>query len=553
MQSNGRVFLINPNGILFGQGARIEVQGLTASTLNISNADFLAGKLNFQAGAVAGKVENQGQITTPQGGQVYLIGSDVTNSGIITSPKGEVILAAGRSVKLVDSDDPNLRVEITAGGTALNLGSMITAGGKAGIYAGVIQQKGSVRADSVVRGENGRIVFKASGNVTLDKGSVTSASGKSAGEVHIQSDTGTTLVSGRVEAKASEDKGGTIRILGENVGLIDQAVVDASGANGGGTILIGGDFQGAQRAGQERPVRVHRSGGAGARRCGVARRRRQGDRLGGRDCARARRAQRARRGDWRQRRLRGNLRQALPGGDASAGPVGAAGPGRALVAGPGRHRRHEHHRPQHLGRTGFPPTSIGSPSLLSTSTLEAALNNGGSVTLDTSLPGGTGNGDVTINAPVTKTGGSTSFFAILANRNVNINYAITSNASALNVNITADQDNNGSGNVNIGSQVQTAGGNFSAIGQWVDIAAGGNVTTGGGSITLTALGNAGITHNGLGKLHSNGGAIKLMADSMWLSGGASAIDAGASVVTLTRANANVEIRSAPPTATWCSA
>src|SRR5258706_9014981 len=72
LQSNGRVFLINPNGILFGPGARVDVNGLVASTLDISNGDFLAGRLNFRAGDKAGAVTNQGTIATPSGGRVYL-------------------------------------------------------------------------------------------------------------------------------------------------------------------------------------------------------------------------------------------------------------------------------------------------------------------------------------------------------------------------------------------------------------------------------------------------------------------------------------------------
>jgi len=101
LQSNGRVFLINPNGILFGAGAQIDVGGLVASTLNLSNQDFLAGRLRFTDTPGAGSVVNNAAITTPTGGQVYLIAPSVQNSGIITSPQGEVILAAGRSVELV--------------------------------------------------------------------------------------------------------------------------------------------------------------------------------------------------------------------------------------------------------------------------------------------------------------------------------------------------------------------------------------------------------------------------------------------------------------------
>lgn len=96
LQSNGRVFLVNPNGILFGAGARIDTAGLVASTLNISNEDFLGGRLNFTADpAKSAAVVNQGGITASPGGAVYLIGGAVENQGIITAPNGDVVLAAG--------------------------------------------------------------------------------------------------------------------------------------------------------------------------------------------------------------------------------------------------------------------------------------------------------------------------------------------------------------------------------------------------------------------------------------------------------------------------
>ena len=85
--SNGKVFLINPAGILVGQGARIDVGGFVASTLNLSNQDFLAGRLNFQPTLNAGNVVNAGLITTPSGGSVYLVAPNVTNSGVISTPR----------------------------------------------------------------------------------------------------------------------------------------------------------------------------------------------------------------------------------------------------------------------------------------------------------------------------------------------------------------------------------------------------------------------------------------------------------------------------------
>lgn len=223
LQSNGRVFLINPNGIMFGAGSQVNVAGLVASTLAISNSDFLAGKNKFTAGDVAGAVSNLGAITTPTGGQVYLIAPDVSNSGIITSPKGDVVLAAGRSVQLADSTNPDMQVVVSAPtDRALNLGEVIAQGGKVGIYGALINQRGKLNANSAVVGENGKIILKASGTTLLEAGSVTSATGVG--------------------------KGGEVQVLGEKVGLMGDAVVDVSGQTGGGTALIGGDYQGKNTA-----------------------------------------------------------------------------------------------------------------------------------------------------------------------------------------------------------------------------------------------------------------------------------------------------------------
>jgi filamentous hemagglutinin family protein len=223
LQSNGRVFLINPNGILFGQGAQVDVNGLVASTLNISNEDFLSGKMNFKAGDKAGNLKNQGAITTPGGGQVYLVAPNVENSGIITSPQGEVLLAAGHSVQLVDSMNPDLHVVVSAPeNEALNLGQVIAQGGKTGIYGALVKQRGIVSANSAVVGESGKVVLKASRDTILEVGSKTTATG--------------------------EGKGGEIHVLGERVGLVGDAKIDASGKTGGGTVLVGGDYQGKNAA-----------------------------------------------------------------------------------------------------------------------------------------------------------------------------------------------------------------------------------------------------------------------------------------------------------------
>ncbi|MCC7701095.1 filamentous hemagglutinin N-terminal domain-containing protein [Janthinobacterium sp. GW460P] len=224
LESNGKVFLINPNGIVFGQGAKVDVNGLVASSLGMSNEDFLAGKRQFTAGGVAGGVSNAGLINAGKGGQVLLIAPNVENTGIITAPNGEVILAAGRSVQLADPGNPQLRVLVSApADQALNLGQIIAQGGSIGMAGALLSQRGVLNANSAVVGENGRIVLKASGKALLEAGSVTSATG-------------------------AAGKGGQIQVLGEQVGLLGNAKVDASGATGGGTVLLGGDYQGKNAA-----------------------------------------------------------------------------------------------------------------------------------------------------------------------------------------------------------------------------------------------------------------------------------------------------------------
>ena len=131
LSSNGNVWLVNPAGIMVGQGARIDVAGFVASTLNVRNEDFLAGRLNFGATPNAGSIQNYGQITTPSGGSVYLVAPAVTNNGIINAPNGEVILAAGQTVQLVDTGTPGVSVAITgAAGDVTNLGQIISEAGQ---------------------------------------------------------------------------------------------------------------------------------------------------------------------------------------------------------------------------------------------------------------------------------------------------------------------------------------------------------------------------------------------------------------------------------------
>lgn len=98
LSANGRVFLVNPSGILFGAGSSVNVGGLVASTLDIADGDFMGGRHSFSGNSRAGVV-NRGTITA-DGGSVALLGANVANHGVISARMGSVVLAAGEAITL---------------------------------------------------------------------------------------------------------------------------------------------------------------------------------------------------------------------------------------------------------------------------------------------------------------------------------------------------------------------------------------------------------------------------------------------------------------------
>ncbi len=246
LTSNGQVFLINPAGVLVGAGAVIDTASFFASTLQILDQDFVAGKLKFQGDADSGKITNQGWIRTGYGGHVVLMAPNIENSGIIEAPGGKVLLAAGQKVTLGSLDLEGLSFEVQApSDSVLNLGQLIADGGVVGVFAGSLKHSGDIRANALTRDAAGEIVLKAKGDVELAAGSTTLADGRSGGSVRIESATGTARVAGAVSATGSSGAGGSIDVLGEKVVLTGNAALDASGASGGGAIRAGGDWQGA--------------------------------------------------------------------------------------------------------------------------------------------------------------------------------------------------------------------------------------------------------------------------------------------------------------------
>ncbi|MCE9665951.1 filamentous hemagglutinin N-terminal domain-containing protein [Halomonas sp. M5N1S17] len=229
LNANGNVFLINPNGVLFGQSASVNVGGLVASTLSLSDSDFMAGHYSF-AGTGDGSIVNQGTINA-DGGYIALLGANVSNQGTLQANLGTVALAAGDAITLDVAGDGLLNVAVSQGALdalAQNGGMIQADGGKvlmtaqsAGeLFQSAVNNTGVIRAQSIDN-RNGTIMLMGdmqSGTVNI--GGSLDVSGTDAGET-----------------------GGSVIASARHVGLYD-AVIDASGDAGGGSVLIGGGYQG---------------------------------------------------------------------------------------------------------------------------------------------------------------------------------------------------------------------------------------------------------------------------------------------------------------------
>ena len=187
LTADGRIYLINQNGILFGPNSKVNVQSLTAATLNSVDDDFLAGLNRFKhqdymgAGADAvssPSVVNEGSIKVDQLGSVFLLGQSVTNSGSVDAPVGQIGLAAGSEVELLMDTSGNRAarmVKVTGeAGEAVNdkTGSLASDTGFVGMYGREIRQDSVIRAASAIK-KSGRIELFATDLISTGPGSVT--------------------------------------------------------------------------------------------------------------------------------------------------------------------------------------------------------------------------------------------------------------------------------------------------------------------------------------------------------------------------------------------
>lgn len=256
--ANGNIAIVNPDGIVFGHGSRVDVNGLIATTADIDNDAFMRGHLSFNLpGNPGASVINEGTVSVRDHGLAAFVAPGVRNSGVITARLGTVSLASGNTfaldlygdglVSLAIGDEITEDVIDVATGQPMadlvkNEGKISANGGTVALTAAtartavnsVINNTGVIEANSVGM-RNGKIIL----------GAQTAASRPASAPpqtVRVSGALRTTAVTTSLRPAA---RPGSIEITGEDI-QVATATLDASGSNGGGTILIGGDYLGGQ-------------------------------------------------------------------------------------------------------------------------------------------------------------------------------------------------------------------------------------------------------------------------------------------------------------------
>ncbi|MEM6915291.1 MAG: filamentous hemagglutinin N-terminal domain-containing protein, partial [Verrucomicrobiota bacterium] len=242
LKANGRVLLVNPNGIVIGRGGRIDVGGFVASSLDVSNAEFLAGgDMTFRGGPNSGAVVNLGSVRAGDG-DVFLFAPRVENAGSLSAPNGTIGLGAGSTVLLKATGSERIFIEgegtvVNSGSVAANLAELKAHGGN--VYAMAIKNSGRVVATGVRR-QGGQVFLTGRGGKVKNSGTISATrSNGSGGAVKVEAKDVELESATVITVEGSTGVGGVIDLFAESLVINDDVLVDASGATGGGTIFAG--------------------------------------------------------------------------------------------------------------------------------------------------------------------------------------------------------------------------------------------------------------------------------------------------------------------------
>ncbi|WP_457447784.1 two-partner secretion domain-containing protein [Roseateles sp. P5_E4] len=513
MQANGRVFLINPRGIVFGRGSQVDVGGLVASTLDLSDTAFIAGNYRFSAGAGASALQADGSISAP-GGTVALVAPQLSVGGSIAARR--VGLGAASTVQVdVEGDglvlfnlrnDDNRDVALKFNGRVQADGSAeLRAQARGGAAGQVLNMDGIVQA---------RGLSQQGGHIVIDGGTA-----------------GITTVNGGLDA--SGERGGSITVLGQKLALLDGARLDASGRLGGGSLQVGGGFEGRGTEHNAEQTWI----GAGAELRANATERGDGGRIAvwadgrtdmlGSIWARGGRLG----GNGGMVETSGRQQLNLLGRVDAGAPLGRSGqwlldPNDVVIkANSGTNTN-----------VGAAPNfaSTDDAAVVDVGALNNALSGGTSVTVQTLALGTNGqHGDIDVQAAIVPTGAAT--LNLIALRNISFSAgSIGAGAGALNVVLQAGGDITG-------STINTGGGSLAATSSGAGTVALGSVTSAGltlssvgGDVVLptgTVTGNVGVTTSGSGAI-TQAGALAVT--------GTTGVTTGSGNITLTAASNNLQ-------------
>lgn len=504
--SNGHVLLVNPNGVVIGKNASIDVGGLVASTAHVKDnfmKEFGNSTGAFTLGGVSdGKIINEGTINA-EGGLVALHAAKVENSGTITSNGGSVLMAAADTLTLTPDTDGKLNFTVdgkVAEASALNKGAITADGGTivmtadsaSDVMSTVVNNEGTLQARTLRKNEKGQILLE--GN---DKGQVE--------------------VSGTLDASGTDDgqDAGNIKVIGQKTIVHDGTNLLAKGDVNGGKIETSGDVL---DLGDN--LNIDASGNKGSH------------------------------GTWLLDPLEVVISDSKPSSadheyGTIAGDTTGTTKNNVIFNDPPSKQNAVN---AYNSTTWIDSNQVGTILSKGTDVIIQAISTSGAASITLSSPI-----DITVNSSASKN----PTFTLEANRNITINQNITakSGGKGLNIMLNADTDGDGIGAVIINADIATNGGNFTSVtggkvthtsngtaGQYNTVKVGGApaheklndpkynpATVGtyfGGLNTSTKAENRSIT--------TNGGAITLNGEvAIGLNGGTLTLDTGGGDLTVT--------------------
>ncbi len=240
LDANGRIVLINGNGMLFGKNSQVNVGSLIATSTDGSDSDLLAGKFT-QAGKQSAKIVNQGQIVVGTNGVVALVAPNVTNAGTVNAKLGTVALGAANKftvdftgdglVSFASQGDVNARASAINSGLLSGANVSMTAHAANGIATGVVNMSGVILAQGV-RNVGGTIYLDAGNGALTTTGTLNAAGATGGGQIETSGQTAN--ISGHITA----GQGGQWKVDPEDLTIDSAAANTIDGALNGGTSVL---------------------------------------------------------------------------------------------------------------------------------------------------------------------------------------------------------------------------------------------------------------------------------------------------------------------------